>query len=241
VSPQYQVLGEHLPGGLAEKVCVPLSNLAPLPKAISYEAAAAQILVATTSWRMLVKQGKVKKGEDILVVGAGGGLNSLSIQLAKSFGLRVFCLTSSKEKEAKAKALGAEQVFNYREVPEWHKLIRKETGGRGVDIVIDNVGRETFSQSMKALRHGGRLVTVGNTSGPQIEFDNRLLFGKQLSLIGSTMGSKQDFLDALDYIWKNNLPPIIDRLVPLEHGIQEIQRLEEGRQFGKIVLLPSAS
>ena len=126
----------------------------------------------------------------------------------------------------------------YRQNPDWHREILKITKGRGVDLVIDNVGAATFTKSLAAASRGGRIVTVGNTSGYQIEFDNRLLFTKQLAVIGSTMGSRQDFIDAIEFLWQQNIKPAIDRVVPLSEGIEAIKHLEEGKQFGKIVIKP---
>lgn len=238
VSPDYQVLGEQVRGGLAELVCVPLENLVALPDEISYELGAAPLLVGTTCWRMLFACGGLRAGQTVLVVGSGGGVNSMSIQLARAAGAKVFCLAGSAEKAKKAEEIGAHTVINYTSSPRWHIDILKLTNGRGVDLVVDNVGELTMHKSTCAVRRGGKIVTVGNTSGPAIALDNRLFFTKQIALIGSTMGSRQDFLNMLAFVWERELWPVIDRVETLSNGIQMIQRLESGEHFGKIVLRP---
>jgi NADPH:quinone reductase-like Zn-dependent oxidoreductase len=238
VSPGYKILGEQLPGGLAEYVCVPLTNLFPLPDTVSFEDGAAPLLVALTCWRMLFKRAQMRAGESLLVVGAGGGVNCLTIMLARAAGATVIALTAGKTKMEKAFALGASDVIDYSVQHEWHTEVLRRTKGRGVDIVVDNVGAETFSRSLRAVARGGRIVTVGNTKGYNISLDNRLLFTKQISLIGSTMGSRQDFIDAMDFLLQRNMKIPIDTVAPLSDGIRLIKRLEDGQQFGKLVLIP---
>ena len=238
VSPKYHIFGEGCRGGFSEYVCVPAENLIEVPEEISDEQAAAPLLVSLTSWRMLKVRAGLKKGETVLVVGAGGGLNSFSIQLANYLGAEVIALTSSKEKAKKAEQLGAKHVVNYRSHPEWAREVLRTTKGRGVDVVVDNVGQATFHQSIRAVCRGGRIVTVGNTSGHKVSFDNRLLFTKQISLIGSTMGSFQDFRDVSKLLWEQKLTPIIDKTLPLKDGKNAYKMLEKGEQFGKIVLIP---
>lgn len=236
LSPGYKILGENRRGGLAEYVVVPVRNLFKMPASLSYAEAAAPLLVATTCWRMLFKQAKLFPGESVLVVGAGGGVNSLSIQLASAVGANVICLAGGKKKADKAMELGARHVIDYSQDKNWHVEVLKITKGRGVDVVVDNVGQATFGKSLRAVARGGRIVTVGNTTGCDITFDNRLLFTKQVSLIGSTMGSEQDFIDVLEFMWSRDMKPVIDRVEPLKEGIKMIKLLEDGGQFGKIVL-----
>ena len=238
LSPGYRILGEQIPGGMAELVAVPVANVFKIPDGLSYEDAAAPLLVATTCWRMLFHRAALQAGDTILVVGAGGGVNSLTIQLAAAAGATVYALAGSKEKAEKARELGAKEVIEYTSNPDWARDVVKLTKGRGVDVVVDNVGSKTISNSLKAVRRGGRIVTVGNTSGHRLDLDNRLVFTKQISLIGSTMGSRQDFLDAMAFIWSRNIRTVIDCTAPLKDGIKMISRLEEGKQFGKIVLMP---
>ena len=238
VSPLYRIFGESRPGGNAEFVTVPANCLIPLPDHISFSHGAAPLLVSLTAWRMLVHRAKLKKGETVLVVGAGGGVNSMSIQLARVLGATVIALTSSEDKKKRALALGASEVINYRDMPDWSREVRRITKHRGVDVVIDNVGATTFEQSLRAVARGGRIVTVGNTSGPVVTFDNRLMFTKQISLLGSTMGSAEDFKKVTQHIWDGSLKPVIDCELPLSAGRSAYERLERGEQFGKIVLLP---
>lgn len=240
LSPGYRIIGEHLAGGLAEYVTVPVKNVFKLPDTVSFEDGCAPLLVGTTCWRMLFRRANLCAGETLLVVGSGGGVNSLTIQLAKAAGATIYALAGSKEKAEQAMKLGAVHVVNYKEQPKWHVEILKLTKGRGVDVVIDNVGAATFGNSLWAVRRGGRVITVGNTSGHSITFDNRVLFTKQVSVIGSTMGNTQDFIDALNFMWQRNIKAPIDCVEPLSKGIQMIHRLEEGKQFGKIVLKPGA-
>lgn len=236
VSPGYKIIGEQLRGGLAEYVAVPIQNIFTAPVGFSDEESAASLLVGTTCWRMLFKRALLQAGESVLVVGSGGGVNSLSIAIAKAAGAKVFCLAGSADKAKKAEKIGADHVINYNENRNWHAEVLHATKGRGVDIVIDNVGAETLPKSLRAVTRGGRIVTVGNTSGFNVNYDNRILFSKQISLIGSTIGSRQDFIDAIQFMVQKNIKPVIDCVEPLSNGIQMIQKLEEGKQFGKIVV-----
>ncbi|RLC77920.1 MAG: alcohol dehydrogenase [Chloroflexi bacterium] len=234
----YVVLGEQVRGGQAEYVTVPAVNLAAVPEGWDFYETAAPLLVGLTAWRMLIRRAKLQTGESVLIVGAGGGVNSMAIQIAKLAGATVYALTSSEEKITKATALGADVVLNYRENPNWSEIVYKMTGRRGVDVVVDNVGRATLAQSMRVVVRGGRIVIVGNTSGPKVEIDTRLIFGKQISIIGSTMGSRQDFQDMLKLLWGRKITPVVDRVIPLSDGKEAFRVLEQGEQFGKIVLVP---
>ena len=234
----YLILGEDLPGGAAEYAVAPGDNLLRMPDDWDYPQAAAPLLVSLTAWRMLFKRAGLCAGESVLIVGAGGGVNSVALQLAKWAGASVYALTSSEEKMARATALGADVVLNYREDPDWHKTIGKMTGRRGVDVVVDNVGQATLNKSIRALARGGRLVIVGNTSGPKTEIDIRFIFGKQISLIGSTMGSPQDFCDVMRLVWSGAITAPVDQVLPLSEGKQGHASLESGAKFGKVVLVP---
>jgi NADPH:quinone reductase-like Zn-dependent oxidoreductase len=152
----------------------------------------------------------------------------------------VYAITSTPEKMQKAQELGADHVINYK-AEDWSKAVFLATGKRGVDVVVDNVGAPTWTQSIRALARGGRLVTVGGTGGPVVEMDLRLVFRKQISILGSTMGSHQDFRDVMSLIFSGKLKPVIDRVMPLSEGRAAHERLEKGEQFGKIVLVPSES
>ncbi len=238
VSPGYVIFGEQIRGGQAEYIAVPASNLMAMPDGWDFPEAAAPLLVSLTAWRMLIHRARLRAGESVLIIGAGGGVNSMAIQIAKLAGATVYALTSSEEKMERARALGADVVLNYREDPDWPKTIYKLTDRRGVDVVVDNVGRATLMQSMRVVARGGRIVIVGNTSGPDAQIDIRFIFGKQISLIGSTMGSHQDFRDVMNLIWAGKLKPVVDRVMPLSEGKRAFELMERGEQFGKIVLVP---
>jgi len=209
-----------------------------MPEGWDFPQAAAPLLVSLTAWRMLIHRARLRAGESVLIIGAGGGVNSMAIQIAKLAGATVYALTSSEEKMARAKELGADVVLNYREDPDWPKTLYKLTDRRGVDVVVDNVGRATLAQSMRVVARGGRIVIVGNTSGPDAQIDIRFIFGKQISIIGSTMGSHQDFRDVMALIWAGKLKPVVDRVMPLAEGKRAFELMERGEQFGKIVLVP---
>ena len=241
LSSSYQILGESRPGVFCERVSLPENILYKIPDDRAATEACSQLLTGLTCWRMLKRQAPVKKGDVVLVVGTGGGVNSFAIQLAKSLGATVIALASTEEKEEKALALGASLAINYHARPDWHKNVLRATDGEGVDIVVDNVGAETFSKSIKSLKKGGSLVTVGNSSGPIVEIDNRYIFSKQIKLVGSTMGGKEDFENLLSALRKNRFEPVIDSVLPLKEGKQAYQRLLEGGHLGKIVLSNQSS
>jgi len=236
LSPGYIILGEDVRGGHAEFVTVPARNVMAMPEGWDFHEAAAPLLVSLTAWRMLIHRGELRAGESVLVVGAGGGVNSMAVQIAKLAGARVYALTSTEEKMEKTRDLGADVVLNYRRDPQWSRTIYKMTDKRGVDVVVDNVGQATLPQSMRAVARGGRIVMVGNTSGPHAEIDTRYVFGKQISLIGSTMGNHQDFRDVMGLLWAGRLKPVVDRVMDLSEGKRAFQILESGEKFGKIVL-----
>ena len=237
VSPAYHILGEHVRGGAAELVAVPAENLHAMPEGLDFPQAAAPLLVGLTAWRMLVHRAGLKVGESVLVVGAGGGVNSMAIQVAKLAGATVLAVASTAAKAEKARALGADLVID-RSGSDWAKEVLRLTDRRGVDVVVDNVGRATLVSSMQAVARGGRIVIVGNTSGPQTEIDVRYIFGKQISLIGSTMGSRQDFLTLVALVGAGRLKAVIDHVAPLREGIDAYRALEQGGHFGKIILQP---
>ena len=171
------------------------------------------------------------------MVGSGGGVNSVAIQIAKLAGATVYTVASNAEKAGQARKLGADVVLDRSQV-EWGKEVFKLTSRRGVDVVVDNVGKATINTSMQAVARGGRIVIVGNTSGPKAEIDIRFIFGKQISLIGSTMGSHQDFLDVLNLLRAGKIKPVVHQVLPLSEGIEAYKMMQEGNHFGKIVLAP---
>ncbi len=237
LSPGYAILGEHSTGGAAEYAVVPTLNLLPLPDHVSHEIAAAASLVGLTAWRMLVHRAHLKAGEIVAIVGAGGGVNHIAIQIAKHLGATVLAVTSSEEKMEKARALGADHVINYK-AEDWSKAVFVRTGKRGADVVVDNVGQATWLQSIRALARGGRLVTVGNTGGWEAVTDVRYVWAKQISIIGSTMGSHQDYRDVMQWVFAGKITPVIHAIMPLSQGRAAHELLERGEQFGKVVLTP---
>ena len=237
LSPGYQILGEHLRGGAAEFVKVPARNLVAMPARLDYPAAAAPLLVGLTAWRMLIHRAGLRAGESVLIVGAGGGVNTMAIQVAKLAGARVFVVAADGQKAARALELGADIVLDRSEV-NWVKEIYRLTQKKGVDVVVDNVGRATILNSMQAAGRDGRIVIVGNTSGPLAEVDLRFIFAKQIRLIGSTMGTHRDFTEVTSLLWSGRLQPVIDRVMPLKAGVEAYAVMEQGDFFGKLVLTP---
>jgi NADPH:quinone reductase-like Zn-dependent oxidoreductase len=205
---------------------------------VSFETAAAASLAFVTAWHSLITRGQLQAGESILIVGAGGGVNTAAIQIAKIAGAApIYVVGSSAEKLALAESLGADVLINRQEV-DWGKAVFQATKRQGVAVVVDNVGAATYFNSLRALKKGGRLLTVGNTSGPRFEIDNRLLFAKHLQIIGSTMGTIQDYKQVMELIFNGRLQPVIDSITPLSDGAAMLQRLEAGHAAGKIVLIP---
>ncbi|MCP4423377.1 MAG: zinc-binding dehydrogenase [Chloroflexi bacterium] len=233
---RFAILGEHLDGFAAEYTAVPARNLVKMPKTAKFEDAAAASLVYVTAWHSLITLGGLQAGESALIVGAGGGVNTAAIQIAKLVGAGpIYVVGSSKEKLALARELGADVTINRHE-ENWGKVIFKATNRQGVDIVVDNVGAATYFASLRALKKGGRLLTVGNTSGPKFEIDNRLIFGKHLRIIGSTMGPIQDYRAVMELVFNGRLRPVIDTVYPLEEGVTALRRLADGDVRGKLVL-----
>ncbi len=232
---RYGILGEHVPGGLAELVKVRGDNVLPLPASITFENAASFPLTNMTAWRMVVTQGEVGPGQDVLILGVGGGVSSTAVQIAKLCGARVFVTSSSDAKLARARELGADVCINYAK-EDWAKAVFEQTGRRGVDVVIENVGATTWKQSIRCVKKGGRLVTCGATTGPIGETDIRIVFWNQIRIIGSTMANRKEFNDVLGLFFAGRLRAIVDEVVPLKDGAAAQQRLAEGKQFGKIVM-----
>jgi NADPH:quinone reductase-like Zn-dependent oxidoreductase len=231
----YRIVGEHLPGTYAEKVVVPAKNALQIPTDMGFEPAAAAPLVFGTAWRMLIARANLRPGEDVLIHGAGSGLTTAAIQVAKLAGCTVLVTSSSDEKLQKAKALGADVLVNYKTTP-WSKAVWELTGRRGVDVIVDHVGEATFKDSVRSLRKGGRLVVPGATTGPILELDARYLFWRQLSVLGSTMANRREFEDVMKLVFMGRLKPIVDRIFPLDQARAAHEYLGRAEQFGKVVL-----
>lgn len=233
----YKVVGEHTDGTYAQLLKVPSTNLLPLPDSMSFEDAAAAPLVFMTAWSMLIGKGQLRPGEDVLVLAAGSGVGTAAVQIARLAGCRVFAAAGSDEKLEHARKLGADVLINYRN-EEFDRVVRQKTGNRGVDVVVDHVGADTWVRSLKAARKGGRILTCGATSGYAPQTDLRHIFYRQLRVIGSTMGSDSDFASVMRCVFRGQLRPVVDSVLPLKDAAEAHRRLEARNVFGKIVLVP---
>ncbi len=231
------LVGEHGPGTFAEFYSAPEANFERIPQGVSFEDAAAYSLVFQTAWRMLQTQAELRAGEDVFIHGVGGGVSSAAVLIAKLAGARVFVSSSSDAKLEKARALGADFVYNYRS-GDVVKAVLAETSKRGVDVVVDNVGKATWLQSLQMVRKGGRIVTCGCTTGPNPETEIRLIFWKQLRIFGSTMSNRLEYRRLVELLGQGKLKPVVDRVFPLSEGRRALERLSSEEQFGKVVLVP---
>lgn len=233
---RYEVLGymNHA-GGYAELVKVPLQNVLPIPDTIDFVQAAAFPLTFLTAWHMLLTRARLQRGEDVLVLAAGSGVGQAAVQIAALFGARVFATAGSDEKLERARVLGASAVIHHHK-QDIADEVRRLTNKRGVDVVIEHVGEATWLKSVRAMARGGRLVTCGATTGYNGSIDLRVLFAKQLTLMGSYMGSKGELLRVAEFFFSGQLKPVVDRTYPLADAAAAQQRMEESGQFGKIVL-----
>lgn len=236
----YHIMGETTTGTYAEYIVVPARNLLALPEHVSFAEAAAAGLVFLTAWHSLIVRGKLRAGESVLVVGASGGVNTASIQIAKLTGCEVYVVGSSEEKLEEAKALGADHLINRNALDDgtWGKAVYKMTDKQLVDVVVDNVGAPTMMMSIRSTRPGGRVLTVGNTGGPKMEIDNRHLFFRHVSIIGSTMGTSADYKDVMRLVFAGKLRGVVGAEYPLEEVVDAHRAMESGDVFGKIVLKP---
>jgi NADPH:quinone reductase-like Zn-dependent oxidoreductase len=198
--------------------------------------AAAAPLVSVTAWHMLITAGHVCAGESVLVVGAGGGVNSMAIQIARLAGATVLVVAADAEKAAKARALGADVVIDRAAEPNWSKAVHAATARRGADVVVDNVGAATWGSSLRCLARGGRLLTVGGTTGYEAVTPVNLMFGKHLSIIGSTMGTQADFEAVMTQVWAGRIKPVVDHIFPLAEYPSALARMMAGEGFGKILV-----
>lgn len=230
------ILGEHAQGVAAEFVHLPARNLIRLPDHVTFAQSAAAGLVYVTSWYSLVERGHLQPGESVLILGAGGGVSTASIQIAKLFGCTVYVVGSTPAKCQQAQALGADVVIDRSTDPAWAKAVYAATAKQGVDVVVDNVGQATLPDSLRAVRRGGRILVVGNTSGPLATIDTRYIFSKQISIIGSTMGPTHAFHRVMQLLFAGRLTPVIDRVLPLAEIQQAHRLLASGELFGKLVL-----
>lgn len=235
---RYGILGEHLPGTLAELVTIPAHNVLPVPSvtpAITWSEAAAFSLVSLTAWRMVVTRAQLKPGEWVLVWGIGGGVSLTALRIARLLGARVIATSSSDTKLVRARALGAEATVNHRS-EDVVKRVREITGKRGVDVVVENVGEATWGDSLRCLGKGGRIVTCGGTTGPKLVTDVRPLFWHQFTILGSTMGNAAEYREVVRRLGEGELRPIIDATFPLDRTREAFERMARGEQIGKLTV-----
>ncbi len=234
---RYTILGFLVDGGCAEYVRVPETNVLPMPETMTYEEAAAVPLVFLTAWHMLIERARLEPGEDVLVLGAGSGVGSAAIQVARLTGARVFATIGKEDKRQKALELGADVVFNHTHA-DIAEEIRRLTNRRGVDVVVEHVGEATWQQSVGALAVGGRLVTCGATTGSDVKLDVRTLFSRNLTVLGSYMGRRSELDTIIKLVSERKLRAVIDSVMPLSHAASAHFRMEQREHFGKIVLVP---
>ncbi|OGQ15592.1 MAG: alcohol dehydrogenase [Deltaproteobacteria bacterium RIFCSPHIGHO2_02_FULL_40_11] len=235
--PKYTILGKGIWGGYAQFVKVPRQNILPYPKNLKFEEAACMPLTFLTAWQMLVEKAKVKLGDTVLVLAAGSGIGVAAIQIARLFGATVIATASMDEKLQKAKELGAEHCINYAK-EDFLKEVKKITEGRGVDIVVEHTGAQTWEKSILSAKWGGTIVTCGATSGDFGKTDLRHVYFRQLQILGSTMGSKGALFEIIRHIESGHLKPVLDEVLPLKEAARAHQKMESRQQFGKIVLVP---
>lgn len=232
---QYEILGEHRWGAYAEYLVVPEVNLVRKPQNLSFVEAAAIPLTFLTAWQMVVDKLGVRPGDDVLVMAAGSGVSVAAIQIAKLFGARVIATAGSEDKLRRAKALGADETVNYTH-PDWPKEVRRLTGGKGADKVVDHTGALYFEGVIKATANGGRIAIAGASSGYEGTLPFAHVFFRQLSILGSTMGSKSRLFPILRFVEEGKLKPVVGQVLPLEAAAEGHRLLEERRVFGKVVL-----
>lgn len=233
--PKFGVLGEQGPGNFAEEIVVPATNVRPIPSSVSDADASTFGLATLTAWRMMVTRAKVQAGDEVLIWGIGGGVAQAALLIAKARGARVWVTSGSDAKLERARAMGADEVINHRGI-DVGREVRARTGKRGVNVVVDSVGADTWEQSLGALGRGGRLVTCGGTSGPALKTDVRRLFWNQWTIMGSTMGTDAEFDAVVAELIAGRVVLPCDSTFPLERGREAMERLQSGEQFGKVVL-----
>jgi alcohol dehydrogenase len=230
-------LGENTQGALAEYVSVPEGNLIPLPDGVSFEQAAALPIAYGTAWKLLVDRGRVRVGENVLILGASGGVGTAAVQIAKLADATVYAASSSPEKLARLRELGADHVLDSSD-DDWGKRLWHDTGKRGVDVVVDYTGRATWPTSIRSLAHGGRLLTCGATSGYEAVTDLRYVWTREQTIMGSDGWTRDGLVILLDLVRTGQIEPVIDRVVPLEQAREAEEAIERREVFGKVVLTP---
>jgi NADPH:quinone reductase-like Zn-dependent oxidoreductase len=238
---QYKLLGEHLPGTLAEYIVIPEPNVALIPpptasrQPLTFPEAAAFSLVTLTAWRMLITRARLRPGETVLIWGIGGGVSGTALRIAKLAGAFVIATSSSEEKLGRARELGADVTLNHASV-DVGREVRRLTDRRGADVIVENVGRATWEESLKMLGRGGRLVTCGATTGPNVGVDLRRLFWYQWDILGSTMGSAGEYREIVRLLGQGWLRPMVDSVFPLSDARRALERLQSAEHFGKVTV-----
>ncbi|HSG06950.1 MAG TPA: zinc-binding dehydrogenase [Longimicrobiales bacterium] len=233
-----RLLGEHTQGGFAEYAVVPAANLLEVPERFAMEDAAAAGLVFVTAWRGLITRAAVQPGERVLITGASGGVSTAAIQIAKLAGAKVYAVTSGAANVELVRALGADVVYDRTRVEDFSREIWRDTDKHGVHVAFDAVGEVLWPQCLKALGPRGRLVTYGATTGARGSTEIRVVFWKQLSILGSTMGTPEEFRRVMRLVFQGKLSPVIHEVLPLAEAGRAHEMLEAGRVFGKLVLKP---
>jgi NADPH:quinone reductase-like Zn-dependent oxidoreductase len=231
--PAYRILGLPDNGTYAERVKVPAENLFPKPDALSWEAAAAVPLAGLTAYRALVTRARVQPGETVLITGIGGGVATMALAIARHLGARVVVTSASDAKLARARQLGADGGANYTR-EDWGKQVQTLCDG-GPDVIVDSAGREGFPTLLDIVKPGGRIVTFGATTGSPSTLEVRRIFWKQGSILGTTMGTPAEFAGLLALV-DGRITPVVDRVFPLAAAAEAHRRMDQGDQFGKIVL-----
>jgi NADPH:quinone reductase-like Zn-dependent oxidoreductase len=229
------VVGEHMDGTHAELVAVPETNVYPLPDELSFEEAAAFPLVFETAYRLLVTKAHLREGEWVLLWGIGSGVATAGLAIAKTLGARALVTSSSDEKLERARGLGADATVNHAS-GDVGAAVKEATGGKGIEVVLEHVGEATWQTSLQSARAGGRIVVCGATSGPNPPAALHRIWWKQLTIYGSTMGTREDFEAAYELVKSGRTKPVVDSVLPLADARAAHERMEAGEQFGKIVL-----
>ena len=235
--PDFTVLGNRVDGGNCELIAVPAVNVIPIPDTLDFNQAASVPLVFLTAWHMLVGRAGIRPGQTVLVLGASSGVGIAAIQVAKLFHARVITTAGDQKKLEKARELGADHGINHYQ-QKISEEVKKLTNKAGVDIVVEHVGAATWEESMKCLKPGGTLVTCGATSGPNASFDLRFLYSRQLSLLGSYMGTMGELYDVLGHLFAGRLKPVVDRVFALQDIRDAHEYMEKSQMFGKVILNP---
>ena len=236
--PTYRLVGAQVDGGYAEFVKVPAVNLLPMPERLTVEQAAAYPLVSVTAWHMVKTLANVQPGETVLVMGAGSGVGSMGVQIARLLGARVLSTVGTDDKRERAEMLGADVVINHAREDVTDR-VRAATDGRGVDVIVEHVGQAVWESCLRSLTRGGRLVTCGSTSGPESRLDVRSVYVRQLTIMGSYMGTRAELLEVSRFIRDGKLTPVVDSVFPLSDARQAQERMLARKSFGKIILVPS--